>query len=111
MDNDSLEEKLTAMRRREPSAELDQRANEAFRAAHVRAQSKRNSTWWWLVAATATGGVMVLALLATRQSPRTIVSAPVVYRVETQGRVREMLLNDATDHEEPPPFTVSTHRP
>jgi hypothetical protein len=109
---DDFEQKLAARRLAQPSAELDRRVDDAFRAARGAAHPARKfAGWWWLAAATAFGGAAALVLVSTRQPTRVVVSVPVVYRVEAQGQVREMLLNPETEPEQPPPFTVSADTP
>ena len=103
---DDLEQRLESLRLASPSASLDRRIEETFAAARRNATVERApGLLWWLTRVVAGAGVAVLILVAIlRPVPP---AAPVVYRVEAEGRLRDMLLNTVVEHDRPPaPFAV-----
>ncbi len=103
---DELEQKLAEMRLAAPSEELDRRIDETFRAArNVGRGTRQIGFWWWLAGTTTAGGVAALLVFTSLPSSR-MKPVPVVYRIEAQGRLREMLLNASTNQVEPTHFEV-----
>lgn len=108
---DELEQRLQSMRRARPSAHLDCRMQEAFDVAHSIAARKRSSRfWWWLMPAAAACSMAAITLvLFPRRQPEP---APVVHRIEAEGRLRDMLLNSVAERDATPPrFVVRIDTP
>lgn len=101
-----FEQKLCSLRLAEPSSKLDRRIEESFSAAERKAQARvRKAAWWWLLGpAIAAGGVITVLALSPRPAP--VRAGIVVYRVEAQGRLREMLLQPAASSRAPSAFSV-----
>lgn len=103
---DDLEQRLQAAPLAEPSAELDRRIDAALRAARETGPSGVVSAGpkWWL-GAVAAGLSLAAGLLVSihRAPPRP---APVVYHIEAEGRLRDMLLNPASAREALPQFSI-----
>ena len=107
---DELEQRLRSMRLAAPSADLDRHMDDVFLTARrIRNGSRKAVFCWWLAAVTAAGGTAALFLMAPRRSP----PAPhaIVYQVEAQGRMRQMLLNPAASRDEPPRFIIHVSTP
>jgi hypothetical protein len=102
---DDYEQKLKHTRLVAPSAALDRRIEDTFAAARRRREEARKSEfWWWLAALATVGGMTALVVISPRRSfPATEVA---VYRIEAQGRLREILLNPAISREPAPQFIV-----
>lgn len=106
---DEIEQKLKNARLAVPSAGLDRRVAESVAAARRRQQAAPGGFWWWAVAVTAIGGMAVMfTVSAPRSRPAPTV---VVYQIEAQGRLREMLLNPAATGEAAPPFIFHVDTP
>lgn len=100
-----LEQRLKSMRLAAPSAELDRRMDDAFLAAgRTRKKPRKTVFWWWLAALTAIGSVTALLLVSPDRSP--LAPKSVVYRIEAQGCMRQMLLDPAENQSRLPPFVV-----
>ena len=106
---DELEQRLKAMRLAAPPAEMDRHVDGIFSSARTRKQPRQAAFYWWLAATASVGGVAVLLLVAPRPSPP--VPDAMVYHVEAQGRMREMLLNPSKNRDELPPFIVRITTP
>lgn len=103
-----LEHELGAMPLAGPSADLDRRLNDAFAAAARTRNSARWATLWWgLAAATVAGAAVALLLLAPRSPPPP--ASPSVYRIEAEGRLRQLLLAPPASRALPPRFVVRTN--
>lgn len=102
---EDFEQQLRAKRLAVPSEDLDRRIDGAFHAARAKVRTTRPFAWWWLAAAAAVGAAAVLLVFAHPQTPAAH-SAPVVYRVEAKGRLRDMLLNPDTHRDRPTPFVA-----
>ncbi|HVZ63604.1 MAG TPA: hypothetical protein VG936_03375 [Lacunisphaera sp.] len=100
---DDLEQHLQRARLAEPSADLDRRIEAAFSARRnppaVAVVSMRH---WWL-GAIAAGLSLAAGLVVSirREPPRP---ETVVYQIEAEGRLRDMLLNVAPEPEGLPNF-------
>lgn len=107
---DELEQKLKHTRLAVPSAELDRRIDDAVAAAWRRRKASRKAAFWWWTAALATAGsITALLVVSTRRS----FPAPEValYRIEAQGRMREMLLNSTMTRDASPQFVFRVNTP
>lgn len=110
---DELEQKLKAMRLAAPSTDLDRRMDDVFSMAAARNQkgSRRPVFYWWLAAVTAGSGMAALFVVAPRRSPSTPETVAVVYHIEAQGRMRQMLFNPAASQDQPPRFLLRDSTP
>jgi hypothetical protein len=100
---DELEQRLKSMPLATPSVELDRRLDEMFLLARRRRERSRKMVFYWGLVA-AVGGAALVFLMPLRRAPAA--PHPVVYRIEAQGRMRQMLLNSAADRDEPPRFVL-----
>ncbi len=97
-----LEQRLQSMRLAAPSADLDRRLDDAFRAAGRAGQRSRKPVFWWsFAAATAAVATAAAVLLMWPRRPEPV-PRQVVYRVEAQGRLRQLLLDPAGRRDERP---------
>lgn len=104
---DDLEQRLQRARLTEPSEELDRHVEAAFRSARrnppaVAVLSKRH---WWLGAVAAGLSLAAGLLVSIRREP-PVSPSPVVYQIEPEGRLRDMLLNVASEPEGLPNFAL-----
>lgn len=106
-----LESRLRSMRLAQPSADLNARIEEAIASARPPEPAKwMPRIWWWLTPATATACLAFLVLLSLH-NPGPI-ATPVVYHIEAEGPLRDMLLNADGGHEWPPPaFSIGEDAP
>lgn len=102
---DDLEQRLQSARLAAPSAELDRRLDQAFRAARRPRRRSRPGWFWWSLAGVTAAGAMAALLFASIGRPPP---APrqVVYRIEARGALRQMLLDPAASREGRPHFVV-----
>ena len=102
---EDYEQKLKHQRLAAPSAALDRRIEDTFAAARRgRERATRPAFWWWLAALATVGGVTTLVVISPRRPvPTTEVT---IYRIEAEGRLREILLNPAISREPSPQFVV-----
>lgn len=101
---DDHEQKLKHARLAAPSAALERRIEATFAAARRREKAPKPAVWWWLAALATFGGVTALVVISPRRSvPTTEVT---IYRIEPEGRLREILLNPAISREPAPQFVV-----
>jgi hypothetical protein len=104
------EEQLRNARLASPSEALDRRMQETFaRAARTQPSPRRAIAWRWIAAYVATGIAAVLTVVATHQ--RTVPARPaatqVLYTIEPQGPMRQLLLDSPAGNRPPPRFLVS----
>lgn len=102
---DDLEQKLRSARLAAPSANLDRRLDDAFRAAR-RPRARSHRAWfWWSLGGVTTAAAMTTLLFMSIHRPRP---APrqVVYRIEARGALRQMLLGPAASRAGRPHFVV-----
>ena len=105
-----LEQKLKSADLAAPSAELDRRIDAAFSVARRTGNgSRKPAFWWWLTAATAAGVFTALFIVSPRSS--SPVPGRMVYRIEAQGCMREMLLNSTAIRREQPRFDLRVTTP
>lgn len=107
---DELEQKLKHTRLAVPSAELDRRIDDAVAAARRRRNTSRKAAFWWWTTALATAGSLTALLVVF---PRRSFPAPEVevYRIEAQGRMREMLLGPIINRDAAPQFVFHVNTP
>lgn len=107
---DQFEQTLKDARLSEPSSDLDRRINNAFAAARGRRSKPRGTRlWWWMAALlTAGSGAILIFVSAHRSLPASEV---IVYEIEAQGRLREMLLNPRTTDGAAPQFVYRSKTP
>lgn len=107
---DELEQKLKHTRLAVPSVELDRRIDDAVAVARRRRNASRKAAFWWWTAALASAGTMTALLVI---SMRRSFPAPEValYRIEAQGRMREMLLNSTMTRDAAPQFAFRVNTP
>ncbi len=103
-----LEQELSALPLAAPSADLDRRLRDAFAVAARTPKPARTATlWWWLATATVAGAATAMLLLSLRPPPP---SAPqIVYRIEAQGRMRQLLLAPPASRARSPRLVVRTN--
>jgi hypothetical protein len=108
---DDIERKLSETRLAMPSASLDRRIDQALSAATRAAQTTPKFAWWWWAGAATVAATAVVLLVANHPAAPPVASSQIVYHVEAEGRLREMLLNSDAHRDQPPPFVVSATRP
>jgi hypothetical protein len=105
-----LERDLKAARLAAPSSAFDHRMNELFAAAAHSRPSRRKATLpWWLAGLTAFGAAAASLLVAPL--PHPLPPAPIDYRIEAQGRMRQLLLDPPTNANQLPRFVMSDSVP
>jgi len=105
-----IEQRLKAARLPEPSVDLDRRLEDAFETARERARGSRHASWWWGVGAVAAAGLVVVAgLMSRRVPPSPPPGRAIVYQVEAQGRLRDLLVTPAGTRGGPPPLVIRVH--
>jgi len=106
-----LEQRLKTARLLEPSGNLDRRIDEAFDAARKGARGPRLAPWLWGAGAAAAAAAAGLVLFAGHWSRRVPPPAgrAIVYQVEAQGRLRDLLVTPAGTRGGPPPFAIRFH--
>ena len=101
-----LERDLKAARLAAPSSAFDHRMNELFAAAAHSRPSRRKATLpWWLAGLTAFGAAAASLLVAPL--PHPLPPAPIDYRIEAQGRMRQLLLDPPTSANQLPRFVMT----
>jgi hypothetical protein len=108
---DPIEQKLAEMKLAVPSDRLDQRIAETFRVAQRAGRRTHPARLWWWIGATTTAGVAATILVLASRRPAQINLVPVVYHIEAQAGLREMLLNSAANQIEPTHFELRVMRP
>ena len=111
--NDS-EEHLRTARLAAPSDDLDRRMRETFAsAARVQPAPLRVPAWRWIGLVAATGIAATLVLVATRSGrlPAGPPSVQVLYSIEPQGPMRQLLLETPASKRPPLHFAVSVSTP
>ena len=101
-----LEQKLAQMKLAAPSERLDARLDETFRAARRSGRRNHRVAFLWWVGATTAAGVVAVVLLLSSDRTVSMTSMPVVYHIEAQDGLREMLLDSATNQIEPTSFEL-----
>lgn len=105
-----LEQRLQALRPAAPSAALDRRLDQAFAAARRRAGDPRRAAyWWWLALSSAAAAAVALLFVAPRRPAPPPVE--IVYHVEAQGRLRDMLLTPGPGRAAPAPLPLQFGSP
>lgn len=110
-----LEQKLGALPLAVPSADLDRRMVETFMAVRrIRKRSSKAAFWWWVAAFSVAGGVaasLVVSLIPSHPEPD-----PIIYRLEPQGRMLDLLVGSPRDGHQPfvlranaPQFEIRSH--
>jgi hypothetical protein len=103
-----LEQKLRSLRLAAPSMDLDRRMGDTFAAAaRTRTPAPRATLWWWLAAAGVASALTAMFLLSRRLPPPP--AQQTVYRIEAEGRLRELLLTPPASRASPPPMVVRTN--
>lgn len=94
---DDLEQRLQRARRAEPSADLDRRIEAVFRSVRPNAPAVAvlSARYWWLGAVAAGLSLAAGLLVSTRREPPAAAPVPVVYHIEAEGRLRDLLVNAA----------------
>ncbi len=87
--NDDLEPRLRALRLAEPSAEHDRRMTELF--ANFAATPNARPGWWLALVAPLAGVAAALAMF-TLPGERYAPPEPLLYRIEPEGLMRELLM-------------------
>lgn len=102
---DDLEQRLRAARLTEPSPGLDRRIEAAFREVRrdPRPTDHPHPRWWLgaLAAGLSLAAGLLVSIRPTPPPPR-----PVVYQIEAEGRLRDLLLNPAGNTEALPRFQL-----
>jgi len=100
-----LEQYLKAVRLAAPSAAFDRRMDETF-AHHAQTRWHQTAAWSMLAALTTAGAMATLVIVLARPPVRPV--QPLVYRIEAQGLMRELLLNPSARSELPPRLVLRT---
>ncbi len=104
------EKHLRDLRLAPPSADLDRRMDDAFAAA-ADANPIWRRRWWWLTALPlGTAATFLFLLLRPVPEPPPSPARAVVYEIEPQGLMRDLLLTPPTRLRAPPKLSVDTPR-
>jgi hypothetical protein len=102
-----MEEKLKAMSLVAPSGALDRRVNKAFATAAVTRARDRTTILSWVFAVVIASGAAAALLFVSNGSPRPL-PKQLTYRIEPQGRLRQLLFEPPARTRRLPAFVVST---
>lgn len=104
--SDDLEQRLQGIRPAPPSAELDRRMDAIFATAVT---SEKTTVFPWWVALPAAGVVAAGILFWRQPEPlaRPQPLAPIVYRIEPEGLMREWLLTPPAGSQTAPAMIVT----
>jgi hypothetical protein len=100
-----VEQYLKAVRVAAPSEGLDRRMDDMF-AHHAGARWRKTAAWSMLAALTMAGATATLVVVLSR--PPLLPVQPLVYRIEAQGLMRELLLTPSARNELPPRLVLRT---